>query len=288
MIMIPTESNQILFLADVPSHAASRFLLAFDEEHKKPYKEALALPVGAFLTFPSDFSDESIPENSIAYHPVYGFITYSSWWRFSTRQFITDLQAADENPNIRAHLIHIDSGGGEAFGLHEAFLAVKALKKPCYAVIESIAGSAGYYIAAAADKIYATSIFSEVGSIGIVSTLYDDTKMLEDEGYKRRTYYSNYSPLKNKVAEDALAGDGDEYVKKFLDPMALQFIEDVTSVRPDLTQEAKEGQIYYALRAQEAGLIDGQYLLNEVIDLLDKVAPINQQSPSVDINKLNF
>lgn len=288
MIMIPTESNQILFLADVPSHAASQMFLVSNSEHKKPYKEALALPAGAFLTFPSDFSDESIPENSIAYHPVYGFISYGCWWKFSTRQFITDIQAADDNPAIRAHLIHIDSGGGEAFGLHEAFLAVKALKKPCYAVIESIAGSAGYYLAAAADKIYATSIFSEIGSIGIVSTLYDDTKSLEDEGYKKRTYYSNYSPLKNKIANDALAGDGDEYIKNFLDPMALQFIEDVCSVRPELTQEAKEGQIYYAVRAQEAGLIDGQYLLNDVIGLLDDVAPITQQSPSVDINKFNF
>lgn len=288
MIMTPKESNQILFLADVPSHAASQILLVSDNEHKKSYKEAIALPAGAFLTYPSDFSDESIPENSIAYHPVYGFITYSNRWKFSTRQFITDLQAADENPNIRAHLIHIDSGGGEAFGLHEAFLAVKALKKPCYAVIESLAGSAGYYLAAAADKIYATSIFSEVGSIGMVGIFYDNTKQLKDEGIEKRTYYSNYSPLKNKIANDALAGDGDEYIKNFLDPMALQFIEDVCSVRPELTQEAKEGQIYYALRAQEAGLIDGQYLLNEVIDLLDKVAPITKQSPSVDINKLNF
>lgn len=109
-----------------------------------------------------------------------------------------------------------------------------------YALVESVAASAGYYIGAAADKVFASSIFSEVGSIGIVSTAYDDREMLEKAGLKEITLYSNYSPLKNKVQRDVLDGHPDEFVKRFLDPMALQFIDDVKSSRPSLTEEAQQ------------------------------------------------
>lgn len=130
---------KILFLATVPQHAEASHLVLVTDDEKKAYKECVAVPPDTELCYPSEFSDADIPDGSIAYHPVFGSISYKSWWRFSTKQFIADIKAADENPAISAHLIHIDSCGGEAFGLHEAFLAVKALKKPVYALVESVA-----------------------------------------------------------------------------------------------------------------------------------------------------
>ena len=280
----------ILFRADIPatsSHDHDSLVILEEEEHK-PYKEAILKPGASSIAFPSDFSDPEIPEGSIAYHPIFGDITYRSWWRFSTAQFMADLQAAEENPAIIAHLIHVDSPGGEAFGLHEAFQLVKSLKKPCFAVIESMAASAGYYLAAAADRIYTTAKFSLVGCIGIVGAFWDDSKWLEDHGIKEHEYYSTYSPLKNKIFRDAMVGDGEEYIKRYLDPMALQFIEDVKSVRKDVTQAAQEGDTYYSEEAQAAGLIDGQKDLDTALDELIRKATPKPQSPSVDINKLNL
>ena len=279
----------ILFIADIPatsSHDHDSVVVLEEEEHK-PYKEAILKPASASFAFPSDFSDPEIPAGSVAYHPIFGTITYRSWWRFSTAQLIADLQAAEENPAIVAHLLHIDSPGGEAFGLHEAFLAIKGLKKPCYAVIESMAASAGYYLAAAADRIFTTAKFSLVGCIGIVGAFWDDREMLEKYGIKEREYYSSYSPLKNKVFRDAMMGEGEEYIKRFLDPMALQFIEDVKSVRKDVSKPAQEGETFYSDEAKEADLIDGQKTLDEALDALLRRAN-KPQSPSVDINTLNL
>ena len=180
----------------------------------------------------------------------------------------------------------MDSCGGEAFGCHEAFLAVKELTKPVYAFVESIAASAGYYLAAAADKIFVSSIFSEIGSIGVMCTFYDYDGYYKQEGIEKKTFLSNYSPLKNKVMNDAAKGDGDEYIRRFLDPMALQFIEDVKSVRKDLSEDAQKGEIYYSPEAQSAALIDGQYSLEEVLEMLRNES--EKQSPSVDINSLNL
>lgn len=285
---MPKQELKILFLADVPQHAASSHLVVLTDAEKRLYRQCVTVPPDSGLCYPSEFSDESIPDGSIAYHPIFGNITYNNRWRFSTRQFVSDIQAADANPAVRAHLIHVDSCGGEAFGLHEAFLAVKALEKPVYAIVESIAASAGYYLAAAADKVFASSIFSEVGSIGIVCTTVDDREYLEKEGLKVRDIYSNYSPLKGKVQRDVAEGNDEEFVKRFLDPMALQFIEDVKSVRNAVAQEAQEGELYYAAEAQAAGLIDGQNTLEEVLALLRDASAPKEKSPSVDINKLTF
>lgn len=236
-----------------------------------------------------DYDSPDIQDGSIAYHPVFGPVYYRSYWRFSTERFMQDLQAAEDNPAISAHIIHVDSVGGEAFGCHEAFEAVKALKKPCYGVVDTVAASAGYYLVAAADKIYAGSIFSEVGCIGTMGVIYDDSGWLKQIGLEEHEYYSSYSPLKNKVFNDAKEGNGDEFVKKWLDPMAKQFIDDVMSARPKITQSAQEGEAYYAAEAMAAGLIDGENTLEEVVELIQKKhGPKPAAQETIDINQLNF
>ncbi|MBQ9474646.1 MAG: S49 family peptidase [Bacteroidales bacterium] len=234
--------------------------------------------------------DTEIPRNSIAYHPVFGAIVYNySYYCFSTKEFIENLKAAEANPAIVAHLIHINSCGGEAFGCHEAYEAVKALTKPCYAVIDSMAASAGYYLACAADKIYASSLFSEVGCIGTMCTMINDEAWMKAHGYKELEYYSSYSPLKNKVFKDALEGEGDEFVKRFLDPLADQFIQDVRTVRPDVEEDsdALKGETYYAAVAQAVGLVDGVQSLEETISELAAESALKNE-PSVNINNINF
>lgn len=232
--------------------------------------------------------DPEIQEGSIAYHPVFGTITYRSSWRFSTERFMSDLAAAENNPAIIAHMIHVNSVGGEAFGCHEAFEAVRALKKPCYGVIDSVAASAGYYLVAGADKVFASSIFSEVGCIGTMALMYDDSGMMEKIGIEEHEYYSSYSPLKNKIFNDASKGDGDEFVKRFLNPMAYRFIEDMKAARPGINQAAQEGETFYAADAMAAGLIDGKNTLDETVEIILKKYGRQQAGPDIDINKINF
>ena len=278
----------ILFLSDIPAPASfeNHFILMEGEE-RKDYRTAIVKPAASSLAYPSDFADPEIDDGSIAYHPIFGDITHRSWWRFSTARFMDDLKAADDNPRIAAHLLHIDSGGGEAYATHEAFLTVAALQKPCYAFIDSMGCSAAYYLAAAADKIFTASLFSLVGCIGIVGAFWDDTKMLEKWGITEHEYYSSYSPLKNKVFRDAVNGEGEEYIRRYLDPIALQFIEDVKSVRKDVSDAALQGDTFYGTEAVSNGLSDGVNSLEEVISLL-LAKTKKQQSPSVDINTLKL
>ncbi len=268
----------ILYLAKVANTSSRALIVPIpeDETYRSHFKKLNTAPsvVPAWWASPDWEGEFEIPENSIAYHPVFGEIRYGSSWRhFSTADFLEDLKAAENNPAIIAHLIHIDSVGGEAYGCHEAFNAIKNLTKPCYAVIDSMAASAGYYLAAAADKIYAASPFSEVGCIGTMCTIINDDKWMEMHGFKLTNLYSNYSPLKNKVFDDAVDGKSDEFVSRFLDPLADQFIKDVCSVRsiPE-EDDARKGETYYANEATPHGLIDGIKGLDEALEELATAA----------------
>ena len=233
-----------------------------------------------------DFAGDDTVSGSIAYHPVFGIISYDRWYYFSTKKFIDNLRAADENPAIKAHLLHIDSPGGEAFGVPEAFEAVRAMKKPVYAFVESIAASAGYYIATGAGKIYARSIFSDIGCIGAMAEIVDDSGLNEKFGIKVTAIRSSYSPLKNKVQEDVLNGHPEEYIRERLDPLAKRFIDDVRTARPDIAEDsdALKGKLYFAAAAQGEGLIDGIMTIDEVIEEID----VETQIPDNSIYSINI
>lgn len=238
-------------------------------------------------------SGKDIPEGSIAYHPLFGDIRYGySYYYASTMELCDNIKAAEANPAIVAHLIHIDSCGGQAFGLHEAFELIRSTKKPCYAVIESAAASAAYYLAVGCDKIFTTSQFSKVGSIGVMTIYVDESEYLKKEGVKVVELYSNYSPLKNQDSRDLQNGDTAEYIKKYLDPIAKAFIEDVKTARKGVADDsdALKGELLLADASIQAGLVDAVASLDDVIDkLAKKTAPkAPAEAPAFDINKLNY
>lgn len=276
-------NNQILSITDSALLGSHSDFLKEDQKYHDAFK---GLTDEGVLVYPRS---EKVQEGSIAYHPIFGPVMYSSRWRFSTEDFIEDLKAAEANPAIGAHLLHIDSPGGEVFFVHESFEAVKALTKPCIALIDSCGASAAYWIACAADKIYASSIFSNVGSIGVMSTFYDDREAMKKWGVKEVELYSSYSDLKNKIYKDVLDGKVEEFIKTRLDPLAKQFIDDVCSVRTIAEDsEALRGKIYYAMNAMPEGLIDGRNTLEEVIAELQNLMPAPADEPTIDINNLKI
>lgn len=95
-------------------------------------------------------------------------------------------QAADD-PNASAIVIEIDSPGGMVDQVPETARMIHAARRanrPIIAVANSLAASAAYYLAAAADEIVVTPS-GNVGSIGVYVLLDDLTKYMEKEGIKR-------------------------------------------------------------------------------------------------------
>ena len=99
----------------------------------------------------------------------------------SSEDIVSAIKQAEENDNIRAIVLEIDSVGGGPVAAEEVANALKRAKKPTIALIREYGLSAAYYAATGADIIFASQN-SNVGSIGITMSYLDYAKENEKDG----------------------------------------------------------------------------------------------------------
>ena len=265
------------------------------------YKDTTALQLKQLLAsvdmpdacLTDDFLSEELPDASIAYHRISGFITSSSRYCFSSKQFEKDLLAAEANESISCHFLHITSGGGEAWYIDRLSETLQSLQKPSISLIEMCGASAAYYIGCQVDRLYALTEQDRIGCIGSMVDFYDWDGYFEKLGLKRVTARAHQSDLKNKSFEDLVAGKPDKYITDFLDPLNASFIETVRKFRP-LLKDAPEdtpalrGETFLTQSAIEAGLVDGKRTFQEA--LAEAVLMAQQYDASMKAKKkaLNF
>ncbi|MFP4406832.1 S49 family peptidase [Rhodosalinus sp.] len=131
-------------------------------------------------------------------------------------------------------------------------------KIPVHAFVEDVAASGGYWIAAAADDIWADT-GSIVGSIGVISASFGAHVFLARQGLERRIYTAGKSktlldPFEPEKPEDVAR------IRRVLDQMHGSFIDHVKTRRGDRLADEPDlytGEIWLGKAAQEVGLIDG-------------------------------
>lgn len=214
------------------------------------------------ITITDDFSSQELAENTIAYHRVFGFITSSSRWYFSSKQFEQDLLTAESNPTISCHFLHINSPGGEAWYLDRLSETMQSLQKPVLVLLEKSCASAGYYIACHSPHIYALTLNDQIGCIGTMLDYLDFESYYEKLGIKRVSVKSSYSDLKNKKYDDLRKGHPEQFIKEELDPLSEQFLAAVKKCRPKLAALPEDdsvfrGETFNTQNSISNGLIDG-------------------------------
>ena len=193
----------------------------------------------------------------------------------SADRVITALREAFEDKNTLGVIIRINSPGGspvQAGYINDEMIRLREKYPdiPLYAVITDVCASGGYYVAAAADEVYADKS-SLVGSIGVLSNGFGFVGTMEMLGVERRLFTAGankgfldpFSPLKpNEVAhfQDVLA------------EMHQQFIDVVRSGRGTrLADDDKlfSGLVWSGAKSVELGLVDGlgssSYVAREII-----------------------
>src|SRR5690606_21050022 len=143
---------------------------------------------------------------------------------------------AFEAENSKAVVLRINSPGGSPVQSGYVYDEIKRLReeypdKKVYAVISDIGASGAYYIAAAADEIYANRA-SLVGSIGVVAGGFGFTEAMEKIGVDRRLYTAG----DNKAFLDPFSPEQEEEVafwQSVLENTHKQFIEAVRQGRGD-------------------------------------------------------
>jgi len=227
------------------------------------FKLLLALYVLVFLLIylPPDWDGRAmIGEKHTALIDIEGIIAAGS--DASADNIVSGLRAAFEHKNTAGVILRINSPGGSPVQAGYVSDEIKRLRGlhpdiPVFAVITDIAASGGYYIAAAADEIYANKA-SIVGSIGVVMSSFGFVDAIDKLGIERRLMYAG----ENKGFLDPfspLQADDVEHVNQLLDDVYRQFIDVVKTGRgPRLKEEEKvfSGLVWTGEQSLELGLVD--------------------------------
>ena len=192
----------------------------------------------------------------------------------SAENLVAALKNAFEDDAAQAVVMRINSPGGspvQAGIVNDEIRRLKALhKKKIYAVVEDTCASGAYYIAVAADEIYADKA-SIVGSIGVLMDGFGFTGTMEKLGVERRLLTAG----SNKGMLDPFSPQSETqraYAQAMIDQIHQQFIAVVKEGRGTRLKETPEtfsGLFWNGQQAMEIGLVDHlgnlDYVAREVV-----------------------
>ncbi|BBN53744.1 peptidase [Pseudomonas chlororaphis subsp. aurantiaca] len=183
----------------------------------------------------------------------------------SADNIVTGLRAAFEDTKVKGIVLRINSPGGSPVQSGYVYDEIRRLRGlhpdiKVYAVISDLGASGAYYIASAADQIYADKA-SLVGSIGVTAAGYGFVGTMEKLGVERRTYTSGehksfLDPFQPQKPEET------QFWQGVLDTTHRQFIASVKQGRGERLKDKEHPELFSGLvwsgeQALLLGLIDG-------------------------------
>jgi signal peptide peptidase SppA len=166
-----------------------------------------------------------------------------------------------EDESVSSIVLNLDTPGGDAQGVEELgeFIKAASTVKPITAWA-STALSAGYWIAASADKVY-TSKMGQTGSIGAIATVMSYYERLRESGVE--PFVARSAPRKAiPHPAEPLSEAGKKSVQDRVNAYGNFFVENVARNRPTLSYaNAKStwatGETFFGEQALNLGLVDG-------------------------------
>lgn len=173
------------------------------------------------------------------------------------------LRQAFKNEAVAGIVLRVNSPGGSPVQSGLVFDEIRRLRslhkdKPLYAVVEDVAASGGYYVAAAADAIYVDRA-SLVGSIGVRMDSFGFTEAIKKLGVERRLLTAG----ENKAMLDPfLPVDPKQKaaIQASLNQIHEQFITAVKTGRGERLKDDPmmfTGMVWTGAKGVELGLADG-------------------------------
>ncbi len=198
-----------------------------------------------------------------------------------------------DQDNIKAVVARIDSPGGGVAPSQEIYAELKLLaaEKPLIVSMGSVAASGGYYLAVAAERIFANP-GTITGSIGVIMSFPNYQELLGKVGVQEEVVKSGRFKDTGSATRPFTAADR-TLLQELIDDVHQQFVEAVSDGRQmpiDRLQPFVDGRIFTGRHAKEIGLIDELGTLNDAIKYAAKVAGIDEDSDLVypEPEKINW
>lgn len=170
------------------------------------------------------------------------------------------LEQAYWDENVKAVVLRINSGGGDAYASELIWRLVQRLQhvKPVVASIGDVAASGGYYAAVPAHAIFAEPS-SITGSIGIFTLRFNMEKLLELTGIRAVTHKEGEHADWDEPSHKLRPQDREKihhvlktYYDGFLKRVALG-----RSMKTSEVEKIAQGRVYTGEQAMMLGLVDG-------------------------------
>ena len=194
---------------------------------------------------------------------------------------VRELKELRDNPSVRAVVMRINSPGGvvgPTQEVHDAILRLQKAGKPVVASLGAVAASGGYYIAVAADQIYANP-GTLTGSIGVIMQMANFEQLMKKVGV-------DYVVVKAGQFKDIgnpgrpMSPDERRVLQGLLDDVHAQFIDAVAAGRKlgreDVVRFA-DGRVFSGMQAKELKMVDALGGLEDAVLAAGKLA--NLPSP---------
>ncbi|QEJ94554.1 signal peptide peptidase SppA [Treponema phagedenis] len=211
-----------------------------------------------------------------------------------TSGYMLDLfDLAVNDPDVKAIVLRIDSGGGEVFASEEIRRAVERCivraKKPVVVSMGAVAASGAYWIASSADYIFA-SPYTITGSIGVLAVMPTFEAALQkylgitvDGVYLHK--FRPYTGVKNM-------SETDKSLLQFeIMSIYKNFITKVSTGRKlsfDKVSDIAGGKVYSGATAKNLGLVDELGNLSDAIAYAAKLADCDGYSTKVIKRPLSY
>jgi protease-4 len=226
-----------------------------------------------FMFLEPDMSKAQMAEKHSALVELQGIIADDE--TASADNIISALRSAFEDAKTKGIILRINSPGGtpvQAGYIYDEIVRLRGQypETPLYAVVSDMAASGGYYVASAADEIYASKS-SIVGSIGVRMDSFGVVEAMKKLGIESRLLTAG----ENKALMDPFSPvdeDARKHLQSMIDEIHQQFIDAVKEGRGERLQESDDlftGLIWTGVEALEYGLIDkigsASFVAREVI-----------------------
>ena len=188
------------------------------------------------------------------------------------------LRQARYDDTVKAVVLRVDSPGGSMFASEQILREVQGLRKagkPVVVSMSTYAASGGYYIAAAANQIFASPT-TLTGSIGVFSVVPTFQRSLEKLGVKVDGLGT--TPLAGDMRQDrALGAAGRQILQSSVDHAYAEFLRRVGDGRKKSVEDVDkiaQGRVWAGVDAQRVGLVDHLGGLKDASDAAAKLAQL--------------
>jgi protease-4 len=192
---------------------------------------------------------------------------------------IRELREHADNTSIKAIVLRVNSPGGVVAPTQEIFAAIQRARKagkPVVATLGAVAASGGYYVATAADRIYANP-GTLTGSIGVVMQMANIEGLLKKVGVEYVVVKAgSYKDVGNFAR--TMSPEERKMLQALLDDVYSQFVDAVSEGRGLERSEVlafAEGRIYSGQQALALKMVDEMGGFEDAVEAAGKLANIS-------------